>query len=397
MASVKLMLYTHKELKDHTHPIVLSIIKDRKRKLISTGYSATASQWRKDNKGVNSQHQNHKKLNAHLSKKRIDAENAILDLEQSGKPYTVEDIVEELQSDKRPSSFKVHSENLIYKLKQVGKTGNARVYQDSLNALLRFNDDKDIDMKNITPRILEKFRQYLLENNAKINTISVYLRTIRAIYNKAIQDGLVSEKHYPFKTFKIKTEPTLKRAISKETIVKIKELDLSGLKRQELARDIFLFSFYNRGMNFIDIFYLKPEDVKDGRIRYRRRKTGQTLSIKLTEQSQEIISKYYEAGNDQEYIFPIIKKGNEYNSYRSGIRSLNRGLEDISEKLESEIRLSSYVARHSWATIAKRSGIPTAIISEGLAHDSEKTTQIYLDSFEDEILDMANEIIIRDI
>ncbi|MFH0760210.1 MAG: Arm DNA-binding domain-containing protein, partial [Bacteroidota bacterium] len=128
MASVKLMLYTYKKLKDGSHPIVLSIIKDRKRKLISTGYSATMVQWRKDNKGLNTQHPHHKKLTAHLTKKRMEAENAIIDLEGTGNPFSVDAIAELLQSDKKHSSFNRYSENLINKLKRAGKIGNSRVY-----------------------------------------------------------------------------------------------------------------------------------------------------------------------------------------------------------------------------------------------------------------------------
>jgi len=394
MTSVKVLLYTHKELKDGSHPIVLSIIKDRDRKMISTGYSAAKTQWRQDNKGLNTKHPHAKKLNSLLIQKRMEVESAIIDLEGTGKPYSVEDVADMLKKGKKAYSFKQFSESLISKLEKADKVGNSKVYQNAVDSLVKFNSDKDMDFTSITPRFLERYRQSLMEQDVKVNAISVYLRTIRAIYNKAIQEDLVSEKYYPFKKIKIKTEPTQKRAITKEVIGEIKKLDLTGKSRQDLARDIFLFSFYNRGMNFIDIFYLKPGDIKDDRVRYRRRKTKQTLSIKLTKQSKEIIDKYYQPGNKQEFIFPILKKGNEYNSYRTGLRGLNRGLKDISDKLDSDVILSSYVARHSWATIAKRSGIPTAIISEGMAHDSEKTTQIYLDSFEDETLDDANDLII---
>jgi len=142
---------------------------------------------------------------------------------------------------------------------------------------------------------------------------------------------------------------------------------------------------------------LKNGDIENGRVRYRRKKTGQPLSIKLTEQADKIITKYYKTENKNDYVFPILKEGNEYNSYRTGIRILNKRLKTIGTEAKVKAPLSSYVARHSWATIAKRSGIPTSIISEGLAHNTEKTTQIYLDSFEDETLDNANDIIVGDL
>ena len=201
MASVKLMLYTYKELKDGTHPIVLSVIKDRKRKLISTGYSAIKAHWKTDNKGLNSRHPHQKKLNALLTKKRMDAENAIIELESTNKPFSVHDVAELLLVDRKSSSFKRYSEHLISKLDSAGKKGNAVVYRTAQKAILKFMDDKDIDLKNITPRFLNQFRQSLLEKGVKTNAISVYMRTLRAIYNKAIQDDLVSEKYYPFKNF----------------------------------------------------------------------------------------------------------------------------------------------------------------------------------------------------
>jgi len=396
MASVKLLLYTHKNLKDGSYPILLSILKDRKRRTISTGYSATIGQWSKDKNTVNAKHPHADKIKGVLKKKLMTAEKVILDLDDKGKPYTVDDIADALQIDKKPSSFKEYSEYQIERMKNAGQHGNSRVYNDAKNAFLDFVDKKDIDFKNVTGRLLEQFRQELLERGVKINSISVYLRTIRAIYNKAIKDDIVSEKFYPFKNFKIKTERTQKRALTKESITRIKDLDLSSKPAHELARDIFLFSFFNRGMNYIDICYLKHENLISERIRYRRHKTGQTISIGLTSQAQTIIDKYISISKG-EYIFPLVKPGNEYNSYRTGIRALNRKLKDIGEEVEVDIQLTSYVARHSWATIAKRSGISTAIISEGLGHDSEQTTQIYLDSFEDKVLDEANDLIIDSI
>lgn len=391
MASVKIFLFTHKSIKDGSHPIVLQLIKDRKRKMISLG-SAFKNQWNFESEVPNSKHPHSKELRTLLKRKSLMAEKAILDLDDLGKPYTVEDIAEKIDLGKRTTSFKEFSGRLISQLKKAGRNGNARAYQDSQTAFLVFNKNKDIDLKNITTRKIQQFENHLMEKGLRVNSISFYLRTIRAIYNKAIKEELVNEKYYPFKNFKIKKEATIKRALSKEHIRSIADIDLSKRKDLELARDLFLFSFYNRGMNFIDICYLTNDVVNNGRIIYRRQKTKQTFTIKITSQTKQLIEKYRGSEPD-DYLFPIVKKGREYISYRTGVRSLNRKLKTVGEMLELSIPLTSYVARHSWATIAKRSGISTAIISEGLGHDSELTTQIYLDSFENETLDAANDLI----
>jgi site-specific recombinase XerD len=392
MASIKLMLYTHKTLKDKSHPIIFSILKDRKRRVISLGYSATKIQWSERGQTVNAKHPKADELKLLIKKKKKAALKVIMELDGSSKPYTVDDIAESLGHTKKTSMLKEYADQLITSMKQTGRNGNARAYQDALNAFMSFNIDKDIDLKNINIRLLQRYQDALLEKGVKINSISIYLRTIRAIYNRAIRDEIISEGYYPFKNFKIRQESTIKRALSKAEINAIKELDLSNRLDLDFARNIFLFSFYNRGMNIIDIFYLKPDDIIDGRIRYRRQKTGQTFSIKITEQAQSIIEKYQTAYS--KYVFPILEEGKEYLSYRNASRLLNKKLKDIGKDLELKMPLTSYVARHSWATIAKRSGIPTAVISEGMGHDSEQTTQIYLDSFEDETLDNANELII---
>ena len=391
MASVKIFLYTHKELKDGSHPIVLQLIKDRKRKMITLG-TAYKNQWNFESELPTSKHPHSQLLKTSLKRKMIKAESVILELDDFGKPYTVDDIAEKMDLGKQTTSFKEFSNKLINQLKKAGKNGNARAYEDAKVAFLKFNKEKDLDLKNISTKKIQQFENHLLERGLRVNSISVYLRTIRAIYNKAIKEELVNEKYYPFKNFKIKKEATIKRALSKENIKSIAEIDLSSRKDLELARDVFLFSFYNRGMNFIDICYLTNNITNNGRIIYRRQKTKQTFTIKITSQTKQLIEKY-RSGEPDDYLFPIVKKGREYVSYRTGVRSLNRKLKTVGEELELSIPLTSYVARHSWATIAKRSGISTAIISEGLGHDSELTTQIYLDSFENETLDAANELV----
>jgi integrase len=228
------------------------------------------------------------------------------------------------------------------------------------------------------------------------NGISFYLRTLRAIINKAIKDGLIEETSYPFKNISIKAQKTRKRAVNKDVIKMVEALDVSKENNLQLYKDLFMFSFYNRGMNFVDIAFLKVKNIESGRLNYTRQKTGQQFSIKITDKSKEIIDRYNDLKNPESYIFPIIyRKGKEYLDYRNAMRLMNKKLKKISNLLKLDVPLTTYVSRHSWATIAKRSGISTAVISEGLGHESEETTQVYLDSFENDVLDDANELVIN--
>ena len=234
-----------------------------------------------------------------------------------------------------------------------------------------------------------------VEKKLSTNTISIYLRTLRAIINKALNDGLIDESQYPFKKISIKSEKTRKRAVNKEVIKMVEDLDVSKEKNLQLYKDLFMFSFYNRGMNFVDMAFLKVRNFEGGRLNYTRQKTGQQFSIKITDKSKSIIGRYSDLKDSDAYIFPIIfRKGKEYLDYRNAMRLMNKKLKKISKLLKLETPLTTYVSRHSWATIAKRSGISTAIISEGLGHTTEEITQVYLDSFENEVLDDANEPII---
>ena len=331
-----------------------------------------------------------------IQKKLIAAEKTVIDFDDKGKPYTVQDIIDEVAEKSDRSTFREFTEGTIAKLKKLGKYGNARVYQNTLNVFNDYLDKQEIYFNQIDYKCIQGFEEYLIGKDSKRNTISNHLRTLRAIYNRAIKEGITREEYYPFKNYKIKSEKTQKRAITKDDINTIRDLKLKNTPDLILARDYFLFSFYNRGMSFIDVAFLKVKNIKKDHIVYTRKKTGQHFIIKLSDLSEKIIRKYSDLKDPDSYIFPIIKrKGNEDLDYRNAMRLMNKKLKKLGEEAEIETPLTTYVARHSWATIGKRAGIPTAVLSEGLGHETEETTQIYLDSFENEVLDDANEKIIR--
>ncbi len=281
MASAKILLFTHKKLNDGTYPIVLQLIKDRRRKMLSLGHSSTVALWDNENNEPAKKHPNYKELQLLIQSKLYNANKIILELDEKGDPYTVDDIINKLKPKTSSITVFKYTQELIKKLEKTGKIGNSKIYDSTLNAFKKHRKDVDLLFNQFTYRIVKDFEEDLLEKKKKLNTISVYLRTLRAIYNQAIKDKIVQQSYYPFNGVRIKHETTLKRAISKDDIIKIRNLNLPSGSELEKARDYFLFSFNMRGMSFIDMAYLKICDLKDGRIEYSRKKTGQKFTIKI--------------------------------------------------------------------------------------------------------------------
>ena len=227
-----------------------------------------------------------------------------------------------------------------------------------------------------------------------MNTISFYMRVLRSVYNKAVMQGM-SVQQYPFQTVYTGIGKTVKRAVSLTVIRQIRNLDLSLCPALDFARDMFLFSFYTRGMSFVDMSFLKKKDLRDGFLIYRRQKTNQQLIVKWENPMQEIVDKY-DTG-DSPFLLPIIKNLHQdaRRQYKNAEHLVNNKLKLIGKKIGLNIPLTTYVARHGWASIAYGACIPTATISEALGHDSEKTTRIYLASLDTSAVDRANSQILR--
>lgn len=226
-----------------------------------------------------------------------------------------------------------------------------------------------------------------------MNSVSFYNRILRAVYNRAVEKEMTAQR-YPFKHVYTGVDKTVKRAVSLAAIRQIKELDLLSKPSLDFARDMFLFSFYTRGMSFIDMAFLKKKNLCGGILSYRRRKTGQQLFIRWEESMQEIVDKY--PANENGYLLPIIKSpGRERLQYRNALRLVNNKLKAISEAAGLQTKLTMYVSRHSWASIAKSQNIPLSVISAGMGHDSENTTQIYLAALDNAVIDNANDLILK--
>ncbi|KAA6345157.1 Tyrosine recombinase XerC [termite gut metagenome] len=238
--------------------------------------------------------------------------------------------------------------------------------------------------------LIQRYETYLKNNGLCINSISCYMRALRAIYNQAVKKGLTVSKN-PFKDVYTGIDKTSKRAVDEDVIIKLHRLDLSEYPSLQLARDLFMFSFYTRGMSFIDMANLTQNNIKNGYIVYSRSKTRQVLSVKMEKCIEEII-KRHKGLTIENYLLPIYSELNRVSG--SNLRTHNKRLKRISEILGLEKPLSSYVSRHSWATIALRKGISVQVISEGMGHENEKTTRIYLASMDQSLIDNANAQII---
>ncbi len=323
-------------------------------------------------------------------------ESIINHLENKRIRCSADDIVSTFLNKANEQSLFNFMRGIIAQLKQMGKQRTSETYRATLNSFMQFREDKDLLLDEINSDMMLMYEAYLRNKGITKNSSSFYMRILRAVYNRAVEKELTQQR-FPFKHVYTGIDKTVKRAIPLKAIKQIKNLDLSLNQSADFARDMFLFSFYTRGMSFIDMAYLKKKDLANGILTYRRRKTGQQLFIKWERCMQEIVDKYDTMGNC--YLLPIIKVPNinERKQYENTLRLVNNKLKDIAKIIHLQIPLSTYVARHAWASIAKSKNIPISVISEGMGHDSEMTTQIYLSSLDSSVINEANSLIIKEL
>ncbi len=363
MASTKLILRTSKILKNGEHPIVLRVIKDRKTKMIFTGFSCSKSHWDfKENKPKKS-HPNSTKLELYINKKKTEAQSIILNLENDNKEYSTESFKQLYKvSSKKITVFKYYDliiENLI----KTNKIGNSNAYKQSKGALYNFRNGKDLFFTDIDYSFLTKFESYLQQRNCAINTIGVYMRNLRAVFKKAISEKYCKNDVYPFNEYKVSrlVATTKKRALTKEQIQKIIDIDLKQHSKIYDAKNIFLFSYYNRGMNFKDIASLKWENISNGRLFYTRAKTKENFDMAIIEPVRKILEYYrsFTGKKDGNYVFPILDKEihitaiQKANREKKVLKLTNKKLKEIALIAEIDFNLTTYVARHSYATVMK--------------------------------------------
>lgn len=319
----------------------------------------------------------------------------IREFESAGDAYTSDDIIARFRSADTSATMLSFMKEQIRGMRICNRLGTAQNYEYAMRRFSRFLGGRDIQISSITERLIERFNASLMECDMVRNTISFYMRILRSCYNKAVRMGL-AEQTYPFKTVYTGIDRTRKKAVQESVIARFLQLDLSKSASLAFTRDLFLFSFYTRGMSFVDMAYLKRDNIRNGKIRYIRRKTGQEIEIRIEPQMRAIIERY--ADNGRIYVFPILKQQNplkEYSEYRIASSFYNRQLKRLCDMAGISQRLSFYTARHSWATAARDHHIPLSVISAGMGHTSERTTQIYLAMLENSTIDNANKSILE--
>lgn len=398
MASIKVK-FRPSTVTDREGTIYYQVIHERKVRQLLTNYHVFPFEWDEKRSMVTTSQKNERKSFILSIRERIrwDVERLVkIDrkLDTNGLTYTADDVIDEFNRYSHEYSLFNFMEGIIAKLKQNGKIRTAETYKSALNSFKKFRLDEDIMLDCLNSEVMEAYEAWHHNRGVTLNTISFYTRILRAVYNRAVEDDVI-ENRSPFRHVYTGVDKTVKRALPLDVIKKIKGMDLSLNATLDFARDMFMMSFYLRGMSFIDMAYLKKSDLKNGYITYRRRKTGQQLTIEWTSDMQLVLGKYPE--NESDYLLPIIKTTgiNERCAYRNVGYNINRSLKQISKMLSLNFHLTMYVARHSWASAAKAKGVPLSVISEGMGHDSETTTQIYLASFDTSIVDRANAMILK--
>lgn len=399
MTSVKVK-YRSSTIKDKEGKIYYQIIHNRVIRQLNTDYRLFKHEWNEEGNTIivtGSNRQNY----LQSVEERVDwdikrLKSTIRQLENKRVKYTADDIIDAFLNQSNEHSLFNFMQGVIAQLQQIGKQRTSETYRCTLKSFMQFREDKDVLLADVDSDLMLIYEAYLHNRGLTRNSISFYMRILRAVYNRAVEMDLTTNRN-PFKHVYTGIDKTIKRAIPLKVIKQIKNLDLSLQPSLDFSRDMFMFSFYTRGMSFIDMSYLRKKDLSNGVLSYRRRKTGQKLFIRWEKCMQEIVDKYYNPLS--EYLLPIIKPFNveERTQYQNAMSLINRKLKIIGNMVGVQLPLTMYVARHSWASVARNKNIPISVISEGMGHDSEMTTKIYLASLDTTAIDKANAQILKEL
>lgn len=419
--SVKPLLNSRKDTSGERFTLVLQILYKRRRGVIFTPYKLLPAEFdsRKGAAVAVSRSRTHREfidsVNAYLVRQIEEIGYIVRELEQSGKPFSAGQVVETYKHRCDNRFIDTYLQNLIRELEQQGDHGTAATFRSTLTTFKKFEAGRRYAFDHLDERLVLQLQMFLTQEQLRVNTITFYLCKLRAAYNKAVRQGYAPKEVDPFRNTSFRIEKTRKLAIDDSVLRKVAAADFPGHEELVVARDLFLFSFYTRGMSFVDMAYLRQSDIQGNVIRYRRRKTGQLFNVRIVPPLQEIIDLYREMCSP--WVLPVMlhhcpdrssqpyefqgethEKRLEYERilhkrYKNSRSHFLRLLRRVSNRLGLEQNLTFNMARHTWASRARKQNIPIAVISEGLGHTSEKTTRIYLDELEAERIDQANEIV----
>lgn len=314
--------------------------------------------------------------------------------DRKGLPYTVDDVVTVYNNPQAIVGLVSFTRELIRKMTKINRKATVKRFSTTLNSLLRYTEGNEVSWNDLTSTFFLGFETFMINQGLCRNSTSFYLRNLRAIMNRAAEEGFEMART-PFKHVYMGIDKTIKRAVNIEVIRKIRDIDLSRHPALDFARKIFIFSFYTRGMSFVDIAFLKKRDLHNGVITYYRRKTRQQLKVRIEPETRDLIDSF--GNNESDYLLPIIiQDGSDADrQYENAYYRINRNLQKVGKMLGLETKLTMYVARHAWASIALGNNVSVSTISKAMGHDSEKTTIIYLQMLDTSSVDNANSDIIR--
>lgn len=397
MATIKLIFRESSTLGGEG-TLYLRIIHKRIVRQIHTGCRIYSYEWDEQNSFVistdNSSRTAH--LDSVISRIKVNTQRLktiIADLDRQNKDYTADDVVEKYLSSDTVVGFVSFARKVIEDTRHLGKDTTAGHYASALSSLIRYYGKQEIPFDKIDSKFISGYESYLRNLNLCPNTTSYYMRSLRAIYNQAVEQELAKCRD-PFRHVYTGVAKTVKRSVPVDMVKALNRLDLSHNPGLELARDLFIFSVFTRGMAFIDMAYLKKSNIRNSFLTYRRHKTTQQLIIRWEKSMQNIAGKYN--SNESEYLFPLIKSTDKdvRKQYLNAYKSLSRFLRKLGEMVGLAEPLTFHRARHTWASVARSNKVPISVIKEGMGHDSERTTQIYLDSLDTDAVDNANSEII---
>lgn len=389
------ILIRSKKLANGEHPIVLRITKDKKSKIISLGISCLKSQWRSGE--ISKKNPTASVKNRIILKQKQKALKIIDDFNLDEVDFTLNQFEEKFRG-KKSSNITVSDfwKEKISDLNEAGRTGNARAYKDVYTSFFKFNKNKNLVFREITPTVLDKYETYLRSKKNTDGGIGLKMREIRALYNDAIKKGLVDEKYYPFKVYKISKlkGKGVKKAISRDEMKLMEALDTEKYPHLVDTRNYMAFSYYMGGMNFIDMMKLKWGNIQGDRILYIRSKTKGRFTVKMVEPVMKIIAYYKSQNRLTDFVFPILLKENLTpiqieNRKHKTLRKFNKQLKEIAKIQGVQQNVTSYVIRHSYATNLKFAGISSDLIGQSMGHSDVSVTNSYLKDFEDTVIDDA--------
>ena len=418
--SVRPMLNVRKDTTSDRYTLVIQILRARRRGVVFTPFKLLPGEFDPVKGRAISDPKNREQrrfadnVNRYLRHQLHEIDRIVSELECSGEAFDGQDVAGTFR--RRYDNRYVHTvfRRQIEEMVRQGRHGTAETYHSTLTAFGRFAGKRHYQLCELDEPTVMEFRDFLVREGLKVNTVTFYLCKLRAVYNRAVREGFAPRGMDPFGGVAFRTEKTRKLAVDDTVLRRVAGTDLPR-GALAVARDLFLFSFYCRGMSFVDMAYLRQRDIEGDVIRYRRRKTGQLFTVRIIPPLRAILDRYREICSpmalpilmvkDEEGGFrPFVLSGtgpdeqrlNEqemYKRYRQNRSEFLHHLRRLSKLLGLERNLTFNMARHTWASRARREGIPMTIISEGLGHTSEKTTRIYLDELEARRIDEANEVV----